>query len=110
MPAYMIITAKIHDRDQFIAGYGKAAAELVTRFGGRYVFRGGAPAELLEGQWGAGAAVLISEWPDLDTLHRFWNSEEYAGVKKLREGLADVQVLAVGSSGFASHPQERSIP
>jgi uncharacterized protein (DUF1330 family) len=106
----MIITAKIHDRDQFIASYGKAAAELVTRFGGRYVFRGSGPAELLEGQWGAGAAVLISEWPDLESVHRFWNSKEYAEVKQLREGLADVQVLAVGSSGFSSPPQERSTP
>jgi len=110
MPAYMIITAKIHDREKFVAGYGKAAAALVTRFGGRYVFRGSGPAELLEGQWGDRAAVLISEWPDLETLHRFWNSEEYAEVRKLREGLADVQVLGVGSSGFASQPQERSTP
>jgi uncharacterized protein (DUF1330 family) len=110
MPAYMIITAKIHDREKFIAGYGNAAAALVTRFGGRYVFRGNGPAELLEGEWGAGAAVLMSEWPDLEALRRFWHSAEYAEVKKLRENLADVQVLAVDSSGFASQPQERSTP
>jgi uncharacterized protein (DUF1330 family) len=109
MPAYMIITAKIHDREKFISGYGKAAAALVTRFGGRYVFRGSGPAELLEGTWGAGAAVLISEWPDLETLHRFWTSEEYAEVRKLRDDLAEVQVLAVGSTGFSS-PEARSTP
>jgi uncharacterized protein (DUF1330 family) len=101
MPAYMIITAQLHDREKFIAGYGKAAAALVTRYGGRYVFRGGAAATLLEGSWGNGAAVLISEWPDLDTLQRFWNSEDYREVKRLREGLADVQVLAVESRGFS---------
>jgi uncharacterized protein (DUF1330 family) len=101
MPAYMIITAQLHDREKFIAGYGKAAAALVTRYGGRYVLRGGAAATLLEGSWGNGAAVLISEWPDLDTLQRFWNSEDYREVKRLREGLADVQVLAVESRGFS---------
>jgi uncharacterized protein (DUF1330 family) len=101
MPAFMIITAKLHDREKFISGYGRAAAALVTQFGGRYVFRGSSAAELLEGAWGKGAAVLISEWPDLETLHRFWNSQEYAQVKKLREGLADVQVLALESPGFA---------
>jgi uncharacterized protein (DUF1330 family) len=101
MPAYMIITAQLHDRDTFIAGYGKAAAALVTRYGGRYVFRGASPATLLEGSWGNGAAVLISEWPDLETLQRFWNSDEYREVKRLRDGLADVQVLAVESPGFS---------
>eukprot|EP01035_Chromulina_nebulosa_P006987 gene6987-9415_t len=40
MPAYMIVTAKLKDRDAFIAGYGKAAAELLPKFGGRYVLRG----------------------------------------------------------------------
>jgi uncharacterized protein (DUF1330 family) len=96
----MIITAKLHDREKFISGYGKAAAALVAKFGGRYVFRGSSAAELLEGSWGQGAAVLISEWPDLATLHRFWSSEEYARLKQLREGLADVQVLALESQGF----------
>jgi uncharacterized protein (DUF1330 family) len=101
MPAYMIITAKLHDREKFIAGYGAAAAALVSQYGGRYVFRGSSAAELLEGAWGHGAAVLISEWPDLQSLHRFWNSEDYARVKLLREGLADVQVLALESTGFS---------
>ena len=37
MPAYMIVTAAIADRDAFIAGYGQAAAKLVAAHGGRYV-------------------------------------------------------------------------
>jgi uncharacterized protein (DUF1330 family) len=94
MPAYMIITAKIADRDAFIARYGKAAAELVARFGGRYVLR--APgAELLEGSFGERASVVISEWPDREAARRFWNSPEYADVKTLRDGLAECQVLLV---------------
>jgi uncharacterized protein (DUF1330 family) len=96
----MIITAQLHAREQFIQGYGKAAADLVKQFGGRYVFRGTGAAALLEGTWGEAAAVLISEWPDMKALQRFWTSDEYAEVKRLREGLADVQVLAVESSGF----------
>ncbi|AUN31191.1 DUF1330 domain-containing protein [Niveispirillum cyanobacteriorum] len=94
MPAYMIITARIHDRDAFIAGYGKAAAELVTRYGGEYVFRG-RNATLLEGDFGDGAAILVSRWPDMPTLRRFWDSDDYAAVKRLRDGMADIQVVAV---------------
>lgn len=92
MPAYMIITAKIADRDGFINGYGKAVAELVAKFGGQYVLR--APgAELLEGGFGNGASVVISQWPDKGAAQRFWNSPEYREVKKLRDGLADCQVI-----------------
>jgi uncharacterized protein (DUF1330 family) len=94
MPAYMIVTAKIHDRAAFIAGYGAAAAKLVERFGGRYLIR--APgAELLEGSFGDGASMVISEWPDKAAVHAFWNSPEYQEAKKLRADLADVQVLVI---------------
>jgi len=94
MPAYMIVTASIADRDAFISGYGAAAGALVARFGGRYVLR--APgAELLEGEFGDGASMVISEWADKAAARRFWNSPEYAEAKKLRAGLADCQVLLI---------------
>lgn len=94
MPAYMIITAKIADRDAFIQGYGVAAARLATQFGGKYVLRGPG-ATLLEGEWGDGASMVISEWPDKAAALAFWNSPEYAEAKKLREGIAEVQVLLI---------------
>ena len=94
MPAYMIISANIPDRATFVDQYGNAAAELVARFGGKYVLR--APgAELLEGTFGDSASVVISKWPDKETALRFWNSPEYAQVKKLRDGLAECQVFLI---------------
>jgi uncharacterized protein (DUF1330 family) len=99
MPAYMIVAARISDRDAFLAGYGKAAGALVERFGGRYLLR--APgAELLEGAFGDGASVAISEWPDKEAARRFWDSPEYAEARKLREGLADCQVLLIEAPGL----------
>lgn len=94
MPAYMIITATISDREKLINGYAKAAGALVSKFGGRYVMRGPA-AQLLEGSFGDGASILISEWPDIAAAKRFWESLEYQEVKKLREGIADCQVLLI---------------
>ncbi len=94
MSAYMIVIARIADRDAFINGYGAAAGKLVAQFGGKYVLRGPG-AELLEGAFGDGASVVISEWPDKDAARAFWHSPEYAEVKKLRLGLADVQVLLI---------------
>lgn len=94
MAAYMIVTAKIADRESFIQGYGAAAGALVEKMGGQYVLRGPG-AELLEGSFGDGASMVISEWPDKATARAFWNSPAYAKVKRLREGIADCQVLLI---------------
>ncbi len=100
MPAYMIVTAKISDRDKFIKGYGAAAGALVEKFGGRYILRGPG-AELLEGGFGDGASMVISEWPDKAAVHKFWNSPEYQEAKKLRADIADCQVLVIESPKIA---------
>ncbi|UVO54808.1 DUF1330 domain-containing protein [Sphingomonas sp. SUN039] len=97
MPAYMIVTAEIADREAFIGGYGAAAGALVAKFGGKYVLRGPG-ATLLEGHFGDGASMVISEWADKAAAEAFWNSPEYAEVKKLRAGIADCQVLLIETS------------
>ena len=94
MAAYMIVTADIRDRERFRSEYGKAAGALVQQFGGRYLLMGPG-AQLLEGDFGDGASMVISEWPDKATALAFWNSPEYAEAKRLREGLADCQVLLI---------------
>lgn len=94
MGALMIIAAKIHDRDKFKTGYGMQAGKLVAKFGGEYLVQ--APgASLLEGTLEGYSSMAVSKWPDRETAMAFWNSPEYAEVKKLREGLADVQVMLV---------------
>ena len=92
MAAYMMIACKIHDRDAFLAGYSKAVAPLVAKMGGEYLIV--APgAELLEGTLEGYTSVAISKWPSKDAAKAFWNSPEYAEAKKLREGIADCEVI-----------------
>ena len=98
---YMIVTALIKDRDTFISGYGAAAGALVEKHGGRYVLRGPG-AKMLEGNFGDGAAMVISEWPDRETAENFWNSPEYREVAKLREGIAECQVLIIDAPKFTT--------
>jgi uncharacterized protein (DUF1330 family) len=94
LPAYMIVIAQIADREAFLSGYAPAAAKLVAQFGGRYVLR--APgAALLEGRWGDGASVVISEWPSRRAAETFWKSPEYAEVKRLRDRVCEAQVLLI---------------
>jgi len=96
----MVVAAQIADRDAFIAGYGAAAAALVARFGGRYVLRG-AGALGLEGDFGDGTSMVISEWPDKAAALAFWNSPDYAEVRKLRDGIAECQVLLIEAPKIA---------
>ncbi len=90
----MIVVASIADRQRFISGYGAVAAKLVEQFGGRYLLRGPG-AELLEGSFGDGASIVISEWPDKESARRFWNSPEYSEAKALRANVAECQVLLI---------------
>ena len=94
MAAYMIIVCKIHDREAFISGYGQEVPKLVEKYGGEYVFV--APgATLLEGTLEGYTSIAVSKWPNRDAATRFWYSEDYADIKKMREGLADAEVLLV---------------
>lgn len=94
MPAYMIITAQIRDREAFVNAFAKPAAAVVAAYGGQYVFRGQS-AQLLEGDFGDGAAVLVARFPDMASLRAFWDSPDYAPLKQARQELATLQVMAV---------------
>ena len=94
MNAYMIIVCNMHDREKFINGYGKVVPLLVEKYGGKYLVV--APGAVsLEGALEGYSSVAISRWPSKQAALDFWNSEEYMEVKKLRENLADVEVLLV---------------
>ncbi|MBX3478457.1 MAG: DUF1330 domain-containing protein [Brevundimonas sp.] len=96
MPAYLIVTAVLHDREAFLAEYGAAAARLVQSLGGRYRLMR-PDGQVLEGEGPERVSVVIEEWPDRQTVLNFWNSPEYAEVRKMREGLADCRVVLVES-------------
>jgi len=95
MAAYLVVIAQVHNREAFMSGYAPMAAQLTEQFGGEYVVR--APGiESLEGAETAnGGSLVISRWPDRNAVLAFWNSAEYAEAKKLREGIADCEVIIV---------------
>lgn len=97
MAAWLVVTAKLNDRDAFMAcGYSQLAAKILEDHGGRYVIR--APgATVLEGEGSEGASVVVSEWPSRDAALAFYNSPEYTDAKRLREGLAEINVTLVGA-------------
>ena len=94
MSAYMIVFAKIHDRDRFINEYGIPTAKLIGEFGGDYVLRGPG-VEALEGGLFDGTSAVISKWPSKDAIKAFWNSDAYEKLKEARQPLADAHVMIV---------------
>ncbi|MFQ5635437.1 MAG: DUF1330 domain-containing protein [Gammaproteobacteria bacterium] len=94
MAAYMIVNARISDREKFMAGYAPAASKLVEQFGGRYIVRTQG-VTVLEGKLDEDSSVVISEWPDKAAALRFWNSPEYAEVRKLRQDCAECLVMLI---------------
>lgn len=90
MPAYMVVQATVTKPEQF-AEYAERMPALVEKFGGTYRVLGG-EVETLEGDWSY-QALVISEWPSMDQARAMWHSDEYAELKKVREGAVDVSVL-----------------
>jgi uncharacterized protein (DUF1330 family) len=92
MPAYVIARVQVTDWGQY-REYMKTTPAAIARFGGRFVVRGGEMITL-EGTQETGRVVII-EFPSLDQARAFYHSEEYSRAKKLREGAATGQFLAI---------------
>jgi uncharacterized protein (DUF1330 family) len=92
MPAFVIVETDIHDPDQY-ERYREASPAAVAAAGGRFVVRGGHIA-VLEGDWNPRRLVVL-EFENLDAATRFYNSAEYQEVKRLREGAARLNMVAV---------------
>jgi uncharacterized protein (DUF1330 family) len=92
MPAYVIVETDIHDPDQY-ARYQEATPAAIAAAGGRFVARGGELA-VFEGSWQPKRLVVL-EFEDLEAAKRFYDSPEYKEAKRLREGAATLNMVAV---------------
>ena len=92
MSAYVIVETDINDPEQY-EQYKAASPGAVAAGGGRFVVRGGELA-VLEGDWNPSRLVIL-EFPDLEAAKRFYDSPEYEEAKRLREGAASLNMVAV---------------
>ena len=96
MPAYLIARVHVSDWERY-REYTKATPPAIEKYGGRFIVRGGETITL-EGPPETGRVVVI-EFPSLDQAKAFYHSEEYSRAKKLRQGAATGQFLAI--EGYA---------
>ena len=92
MPAYIIVETDITDPAQY-EQYKAASPGAVAAGGGRFIVRGGELA-VLEGDWHPSRLVVL-EFEDLEAAKAFYESEQYRAVKELREGAANLKMVAV---------------
>ena len=92
MPAYVIVETDIQDLEQYDR-YRAASPDAVHGGGGRFLVRGGELA-VLEGGWDP-SRVVVLEFPDLEAAKRWYDSPEYQEAKRLREGAAVLNMVAV---------------
>lgn len=94
-PVRMLVYGDIRERKAFGA-YARAlaASGLYPKHGGWY--EAASPAlEVFEGQPPPGRGVIIARFPCLEAARAFWNSPEYTEIRKLRDGIAEFEVLVL---------------
>ena len=94
MPALLIVDETITDPDGF-EEYKRAVVPTITKFGGRFLARGG-ELEVLEAdkEWTPGRMVVI-EFPDMSALKDWYNSADYAPIREIRFRSAKSTLVAV---------------
>ena len=93
MPAYVIADVRDARDAEALAEYRSGNTESVARHGGRFVVRGGA-VELLEGEWDT-RRIVIMEFADMAAARGWYESEDYAPLKALRQSASDTHIILV---------------
>ena len=92
MPAYMLVRVNVTDPDQY-AQYTKLTPDIVKKYGGSFVIRGGEK-HVLEGP-AVPERIVLLKFPDVATAARMYNSDEYQAAVKVREGAAEASFIVM---------------
>jgi len=90
--AYIVVQAEVTNPQRY-AEYAKLSPGIIAKYGGKFLARGGKTVTL-EGPPAKNRVVVI-EFPSLEKAEEFYRSPEYTEAKKLREGAATAQFIAV---------------
>lgn len=93
MPAYVIGDVRAAWDAEALGEYRRRNTDAVARHGGRFIVRGG-EIELLEGEWDT-RRVIVIEFPDMAAARGWYESEDYAPLKTLRQSASDTNIILV---------------
>ena len=92
MSAYIIVQINITNKEPY-KEYLNQVTSIVKKFGGEYIIRGGKYKTML-GKWDYERTVVI-KFPSYSIAIQWYNSEEYAPVKKIREDNSDGNLIII---------------
>jgi len=92
MAAYLIVNVDVKDPLRY-QDYVKAVPATLAKFAGRFLVRGGR-AERLEGTIEP-KRVVVLEFENAEMARAWWESEEYAPAKALRQATAETDLILV---------------
>ena len=92
MAVYAIGDIDVFDPDGY-ERYKRDVPDIVERYGGRYLVRGGS-AETLEGDWQPNRIVIL-EFPSMEALRRFYDAHDFADLKMQRMACSHSKMIAV---------------
>lgn len=92
MSAYLVAHLNVTDPGAF-ESYRAVVPEVIARFGGSYLVRGGA-VETLEGEWRVPRLVIIA-FENMAQAKRFYESQDYQEILPLRLATAQGEVVLV---------------
>ena len=92
MPAYWVARSKINDPVEY-KKYTDLVPGIIAKFGGKVMARGGRH-QIMEGPDKFHRFVVI-EFPSLEKAKGWWNSQNYAGAKAIRQSCAKSNFILV---------------
>ena len=92
MAAYVMGEIEVTDPAAY-EDYRKQVMPVVTKYGGRFIVRGGR-VETLEGGWAPKRFVAL-EFPSMEQAQKFYRSPEYAPLIKLRQKASRGKLILV---------------
>ena len=92
MKAYVIVEVKINDPILY-EEYKKLTPASLVKYHGKFIVRGGTT-ESLEGDWNP-QRIVVLEFPSAQLAKEWWNSNEYAPAKSLRQRTAYTKMILV---------------
>ena len=102
MAAYLIVHRRSIMDSAELEKYADGVHETIAKYGGRALVRSDS-FEVLEGEWHPGRnaddsrpeRLVVIEFPDMAALKAWYNSEDYAELKAIRQRASESDFVAV---------------
>ena len=89
---YVLLQVNVND-PQVFKKYPELSEKIISKFGGKYLFRGG-EFEVLEGSWDFKRNVLL-EFENISKAQEWYNSSEYQEALKIRSNSATSNLIII---------------